>query len=557
VPANPGSLVFDYANLSWQTHTAQVIWGDNTQSAGTVTEANGQGSVAASHVYADNGSYTIQLVVTDDANASGSLSASATVANVAPSSPVLSLSAGGTAATAVSEGSPTTLSGTFTDPGLLDSQTVVVSWGDTPVTVLNVAPGNVTLTASPGTINEGDSTTLSGSFTDPGTLDTHTVAISWGDGSPNTTLSLAAGVLTFGGVSHQYLDNLPGNAPYAVSATVTDKDGAAGTGSTAVTVLNVAPASLALALSAGATAATALAEGGSTTLSGTFTDPGTLDTHTVARHQPLNFQVATFTTPGFNNPAGGTQKTFTASVNWGDGTAPTAGTVTVTPGSPGVPTRGTVSGAHTYAQAADYTVTVTVTDDDAGAGSATFRMHVLAHGATKFYVVDQPAHSDFTYDAYTNPVGVLPLDHPMNSRARGVASNASGNTQWVIDADKNVYVYNPDGSLRGSWAAGGLNQPQDIATDGTDIWIVDNASNQVFHYAGAASRLSGSQDPDAASFALAAADTSPSGIVTNGSTFWVTDDHAQNGTVFVYSGRAPCWAAGCWTRPTAPPAASP
>ena len=34
---------------------------------------------------------------------------------------------------------------------------------------------------------ERQSTTLSGSFTDPGTLDTHTVDINWGDGSPNTT----------------------------------------------------------------------------------------------------------------------------------------------------------------------------------------------------------------------------------------------------------------------------------------------------------------------------------------------------------------------------------
>ena len=33
---------------------------------------------------------------------------------------------------------------------------------------------------------------LSGSFTDPGTQDTHTVMIAWGDGSTNTTLNLAA-----------------------------------------------------------------------------------------------------------------------------------------------------------------------------------------------------------------------------------------------------------------------------------------------------------------------------------------------------------------------------
>ena len=39
---------------------------------------------------------------------------------------------------------------------------------------------------TPGTINENDSTALSGSFTDPGILDTHTVAINWGDGVTDT-----------------------------------------------------------------------------------------------------------------------------------------------------------------------------------------------------------------------------------------------------------------------------------------------------------------------------------------------------------------------------------
>ena len=64
---------------------------------------------------------------------------------------------------------------------------------------------------------------LSGSFTAPGVLDTHTVVIAWGDGSANTTLNLAASVLTFS-TTHQYLDNQSGNAPYNISATLTDKD---------------------------------------------------------------------------------------------------------------------------------------------------------------------------------------------------------------------------------------------------------------------------------------------------------------------------------------------
>ncbi len=43
--------------------------------------------------------------------------------------------------------------------------------------------------------------------------------------------------------------------------------------------------------------------------------------------------------------------------------------------------------------------------------------------------------------------------------------------------------------------------PEGIATDGTDVWIVDSKSDKVFRYAGAASRLSGSQNA-ASSFSL-------------------------------------------------------
>src|SRR5262249_34422692 len=77
----------------------------------------------------------------------------------------------------------------------------------TAVHVNNVAPSAVVLTPSATTINENQSITLSGTFRDPGTSDTHLVVINWGDGSANTTVNLAAGVLSFGGVAHQYLDN--------------------------------------------------------------------------------------------------------------------------------------------------------------------------------------------------------------------------------------------------------------------------------------------------------------------------------------------------------------
>jgi hypothetical protein len=74
------------------------------------------------------------------------------------------------------------LSNLYEQDGVYDVEVCVtddVSTGcnTAQVTVNNVAPSSVTASASPSTIDEDDSTTVSGSFADPGTLDTHTVVI--------------------------------------------------------------------------------------------------------------------------------------------------------------------------------------------------------------------------------------------------------------------------------------------------------------------------------------------------------------------------------------------
>src|SRR5207245_420714 len=71
-------------------------------------------------------------------------------------------------------------------------------------------------------------------------------------------------------------------------------------------------------------------------------------------------QVASFTDANVTAPLiDFTTGTGGASINWGDGTSATAGTITQ-PG--GIGTAFVVNGGHTYAEEGSYTVTITITD---------------------------------------------------------------------------------------------------------------------------------------------------------------------------------------------------
>ncbi len=326
------------------TWSATVDYGDGSGVQPLALDSAAQ-TFLLSHTYADNNVYTVTVTVNDNAGGSGSDTLQVTVLNVAPT-----VDAGPDQIS--NEGDLVNFSGSFTDPGTLDTHTIAWDFGDgngtvgtlTPshtyaedgvytvtltvtdddggigsdtltVTVNNVAPA---VDAGPDqTSNEGDLVGFSGSFSDPGVLDTHTIAWDFGDGS-NATGSLTP--------SHTYADN----GEYTVTLTVTDDDGGVGSDTLTVTVNNVAPV-----VDAGPDATVQLGDGFIS--SGSFSDPGA--------------------------------DTWTATVDYGEGDGPQALALN--------PDR-TFDLDHTYADDGIYTVTVAVTDDDGGVGSDTATVTVEA-----------------------------------------------------------------------------------------------------------------------------------------------------------------------------------
>jgi PKD repeat protein len=253
------------------SHTVAIVWGDGQSSS--VTLAAHVLVFSVDHVYVAHGAYSASVTVSDPAGASVSGPAGITVLvrNQPPADVKLAIGAS-------VEGTAASLSGSFTDADAADTHTVVVDWGDgtqsttvalgagvlsfsadhvyatagtynvsvtvtdsanastsgtTQATVspANHAPANLALSGADTILGQG--ATLTGTFTDADATDTHTVVVSWGDGT-QTTLSLVAGAMSFS-ATHTYATA----GTYTVSATVTDAAGASVSGTTMLTVRRV------------------------------------------------------------------------------------------------------------------------------------------------------------------------------------------------------------------------------------------------------------------------------------------------------------------------------
>lgn len=243
---------------------------------------------SAMHVYSDDDPTDTPadsfVVTVSDAQSSSVLGVTSLVVNNAAPS-ITSISA----TSVVDENEIVTLSGTFDDVGLGDTHSIVVDWGEGTPQIISLAPGSREFSIAHRYLNDAtadtiegiypihvelrdddtglsteattttvrnvapaitnlqlDSTvlangiaTLTGTFVDPGTEDTFTLNIDWGDpASGNNTEAITYpasvdGIQSFT-LSHDY--DTPGEA--IVTLTLTDSDGGTTTATDSILVLD-------------------------------------------------------------------------------------------------------------------------------------------------------------------------------------------------------------------------------------------------------------------------------------------------------------------------------
>jgi hypothetical protein len=352
--------------------TVNIDWGDGTTTAGTLTlGGDNVYTVAGSHTYATAGQFTITTFMNDDGgdNAFGfaqtqagigfggtevfnaaaetiAVPAGTTVATFSDNAglPSTDYTAtidwgdGTTTAGVVSSGSPGTftvtsaVAHTYADEDLFTETVTITRTTDNAT----IAPSGTVAVADTDNLTAAGGNTISGSpgvalsnvtlatFTDTNTQNVagdFVATVDWGDGTTTTgTISGSAGSFTVTD-SHTYAQNGQDTITVGIGEDFSNGQGTAN--ATAVTTANIG-------LAPGTGLNTSVTEG-------TAIPGGT--------------QVATFT----DNNLSDTAASFTASIDWGDGTT-TPGTVSGSNGSFTV-----AGGPHTYADEGQEPVTTTVT----------------------------------------------------------------------------------------------------------------------------------------------------------------------------------------------------
>jgi hypothetical protein len=439
--------------------TASIEWGDGTTSPGTISGTGTHFTVSGIHTYTEEGSFTVTIKVHDtpdnldgSATSTGKIADPAVVATGAPTVTLVDESGGA---------QPFTLA-TFTDPGgpeAVGDYTASINWGDgsgTTTGTISLTSGVFTVTGSHLYAEEGsysititlhhdtatDATATTSvtitdppvvgtglsltaveatqtnqtvaTFTDPGgaeTLSHYSASIDWGDNSATTTgtISVTGGVFSVSG-SHLYTEE----GAYSIIITLHHDSAADASATTSVTV----------------------------------TDPSVVGTGfslTTVENTQINQAVATFTDPAGAEALGD----YSASIDWGDNSATTAGTISVTSGV------FTVSGSHSYAKEGSYTVTVRLHHDTAADASATTSLtitdpSVVGTGGFSLTTVEG-TQTNQTVATFTDPAGAEALGNYSASISWGDGATTNGGITFsagtfTVKGAAGSHAYHEEGS---------------------------------------------------------------------------------------------------------------
>ena len=372
--ANPNAPLSDF--------TATINWGDGTAAtAGTIVALAGGGfAVDGTHTYAEEGTDPISVTVNDVGGSTASTTSTAAVADA----PLTATAVNVSATEGITTGPVEVASFTDANPNApLSDFTATINWGDgtaaTAGTIVALAGGGFAVDGTHTYAEEGTDP-ISVTVNDVGGSTASTTSTAAVADAPLTATAVnvsATEGITTGPVEVASFTDANPNAPLSdFTATINWGDGTAATAATAGTIVALAGGGFAV------DGTHTYAEEGTDPISVTVNDVGgstasTTSTAAVA-DAPLTatavnvsategittgpVEVASFTDANPNAPL----SDFTATINWGDGTAATAGTIVALAGGGFA-----VDGTHTYAEEGTDPISVTVNDVGGSTASTT------------------------------------------------------------------------------------------------------------------------------------------------------------------------------------------
>jgi hypothetical protein len=301
---------------------------------------------------------------------------------------------------------------TVSNSGVAGSDTVAASFTNDSgnvekalATINFQGPNNVSATSQNITGTEGTAlgNPVVATFTDPsGNVSGWTTQINWGDGTSSSGTVNSTGPSQYS-LTGDHTYSAPGT--YTVTSTITDAGNPADT-TTVTSMANIGKGQI------------------------------TVQAQPVSATEGSGFsgEAASFT----NTDHSTTPSSYTATIDWGDGSTPSAGNVAAVSGTPG---SFTVSGDHTYAESGSYTVKVTVAGGDDPTTSASGSGTASVAEAT--ITVSAGTISATTGTAFSGQVATFADGDPLTP-----ASDYAASIQWGDGATSTGTISGSGGSFR-------------------------------------------------------------------------------------------------------------